>query len=487
MRESKTNSLIIKLILIILLIVGFFYRIYGLNYNHSFWTDENHVAIFVRAILERGKPVLTNGYSTGIYQWLLYWMGAISAKIFGLNEFAVRFPSVIFGVLTIWAIYLVGKELFNRNVGLVAATLITFLKIEILWSRQARPYQALQFFYLLSAYCLYRLFKFEKFNLKYFLGFLTCVILASLMHGLGMLIFVVGFIYFLFNRPSFFKNKWVFFLSFISLLFLIVPFREIIYATLLKLGKTNNLTYYRVFLWHNYSLLTFLAFAGFLFLILTRKDNWGLPFLFLFVQTLVVSFFLTNYTRYFYIVFPFLVLTASFTLHEISRVVGKKHSLVTLILVVFIIIMGYQSVFLPKKIYSLNDDMQETPEVDWKKIYGFVGEKISENNDLILIANWNDLSVWYLGEGKLNYLLTESSSQKKDGLSGALIINGTNDLKNVIKEKKKGLIIIDSWDKYLSNETRLYCRNNLKKELEVDRLYPIQPRYWPVEVYSWGI
>mgnify|MGYP001273077504 CR=1 FL=1 len=145
MQRLNKNNLISSLLLAALLIIGFFYRIYGLNNNYSFWTDENHVAIFVRAILERGKPILLNGHTTGIYQWLQYWLSSISSKIFGLNEFAIRFPSIIFGVLTIWAIYLLGKELFNRNVGLLSAFFITFLKIEILWSRQSRPYQILQF------------------------------------------------------------------------------------------------------------------------------------------------------------------------------------------------------------------------------------------------------------------------------------------------------------------------------------------------------
>jgi len=133
-RLNKNKSL---LILFALLILGFFYRIYGLLANYSFWNDEENVATFARAILQRGYPVLGNGYSTGVYNWLQYWLSAGSAKFFGLNEFAVRFPSVIFGVLTIWAIYLLGKELFNKKVGLISAFFVTFLKIEILWSRQA--------------------------------------------------------------------------------------------------------------------------------------------------------------------------------------------------------------------------------------------------------------------------------------------------------------------------------------------------------------
>jgi hypothetical protein len=70
--SSWWNEPLVKLVLLALLGVGFFYRLYGLNANYSFWTDENHVAIFARAILERGRPVLLNGYLTGIYQWLQY-------------------------------------------------------------------------------------------------------------------------------------------------------------------------------------------------------------------------------------------------------------------------------------------------------------------------------------------------------------------------------------------------------------------------------
>ena len=93
-----------KIILIVLLILGLIWRLVPLVKNYSFWTDEDHVAIFSRAIIERGKPILINEFNTGIYQWLLYWFSAISAKIIGLDEFAIRLPSVFFGVLTIWVI-----------------------------------------------------------------------------------------------------------------------------------------------------------------------------------------------------------------------------------------------------------------------------------------------------------------------------------------------------------------------------------------------
>lgn len=492
MSKNKGDNLLNSLILGVLLVVGFFYRIYGLNANYSFWTDENHVAIFARAILERGKSVLVNGYSTGVYQWLQYWLSAISAKIFGLNELGIRFPSVVFGVLTVWTAYLLGKELFNKNVGLVAAIFATFLKIEILWSRQARPYQALQFFYLLGAWFIYKLTKQEKFKWRYFLGFLASGVLASLMHGLGLVIFGVGFLYLLRLRFSWLK-KWVLPAGLLALVFGDV-FGVQILAVFSQIGKINNLFYYRVFLWHDYSLLVFLALAGFLSLVFQKKNSWQIPFLFLAIQGVIASFLLSQpFTRYFYVVFPFLILFSAVGIEKIAQVISPQTSnlkpLTLMILTLFIIAMGHKFTLLPKRAYSLNEDMQEIPEVNWERVYEFVGEKLNQNEDIILVANWNDLPVWYLGEGKLDYLLRKPGQIKieKDRFSSAFMLYSLEELKKIIEENKRGILIIDSWDDRIPEGIREYCRDNLEKQLGVDRLYTIQPRYWPVEVYSWGM
>lgn len=491
------NNLITLLMLAILLIVGFFYRVYGLIVNHSFWTDEEHVAIFARAILERGKPVLVNGYSTGVYQWLQYWLSAISTRIFGLNEFAIRFPSVIFGVLTIWAVYLLGKELFNRNVGLISAFFITFLKIEILWSRQARPYQALQFFYLLGTWFLYKLSKKDKFEWKYFAGFLGCGILASLMHGLGLVVFFSGFFYLLLFRFSWLKK--LILPAILLFLFFDWIFRIPVFSVFSQIGRVNNLFYYRVFLTHNYLLLCLLALIGGLWLVVRKKKEWQILVLFLAIQGFIISFLLPQpFTRYFYIVFPFLVLLSAFGLWQTSKYLGSLikrpkylissiQYLILFALVFSVVTFGHKFTLLPQKTYSLNEDMQEIPEVDWKKIYGFTDEKLKQNPGSVLVTNWSDLSVWYLGEGKPDFLVRKDVGAEKDIFSKAMILSDLNSFRELVKNEKKGLIIIDSWDNAIPDGLREYCRDSLKKELKVDRLYPVQPRYWPVEVYSWGI
>lgn len=481
-----------KIFLSLLLLLGFFFRIYGLRDNSSFWTDEGHVAIFVRVILERGRPILASGDSTGAYQWLQYWISAASARFFGLNEFAIRFPSVVFGALTIWAIYLLGKTMFNERTGIIAATLIAFLKIEILWSRQARPYQALQFFYLLGAYFLFRLARKDEFNYRYFLGFLISGVLATIMHSLGFGIFLYGFFYLIICHFSWVKKRLVklgpfSFLALGSVLIFWWGIRDF----LNNYGESNNLFYYRVFLWHNYPLLVFLALVGMLSQIFKKRESWRILVVFLTIHFLVISFFIPQpFTRYFYIVFPYLILFAAAGLVDIASAISLKRTTIALaMMTIFIVFMGNKFVFKLQKTYSLNEDMQELPEVDWKKIYSLVGEKLASNPDSILIANWNDTPVWFLGEGRLDYFLRESDStvKKKDGLSLATLVYSLDEFKRIVVDNRRGILVIDSWDNLVPDGVREYARDNLKKELEIDRVYPTQPRYWPVLVYSWGL
>lgn len=52
---------------------------------------------------------------------LALWFMALSMKIFGVNEIALRLPSLIFSTLTIYIVYLIGRKLYSNNVGLMSA------------------------------------------------------------------------------------------------------------------------------------------------------------------------------------------------------------------------------------------------------------------------------------------------------------------------------------------------------------------------------
>jgi len=52
---------------------------------------------------------------------LFFWMQALSMKLFGINEFAARFPNAVIGILSLLLLYFIGKRLFDEKFGLIWA------------------------------------------------------------------------------------------------------------------------------------------------------------------------------------------------------------------------------------------------------------------------------------------------------------------------------------------------------------------------------
>lgn len=50
---------------------------------------------------------------------LFFWMQVISMKIFGINEFAARFPNAVCGLVTLIFIFNIGKKLYNKSFGYI--------------------------------------------------------------------------------------------------------------------------------------------------------------------------------------------------------------------------------------------------------------------------------------------------------------------------------------------------------------------------------
>jgi 4-amino-4-deoxy-L-arabinose transferase-like glycosyltransferase len=85
--------------------------------------DEAWYAVIARNIINSGNLfVLTFNQSYyNDHPPFGFWLIAISMKFLGQSEFAVRLPSAIAGLLTMFFLYLLGKNLFNRGVGIISA------------------------------------------------------------------------------------------------------------------------------------------------------------------------------------------------------------------------------------------------------------------------------------------------------------------------------------------------------------------------------
>jgi uncharacterized membrane protein len=73
-----------------------------------------------------------------------------TVRIFGHGELAVRLPSLIAGTLVIPVLYELGRELYDRRTGLVAAAFATVSPLLVWYSQEARMYSFFALFGLLA-------------------------------------------------------------------------------------------------------------------------------------------------------------------------------------------------------------------------------------------------------------------------------------------------------------------------------------------------
>lgn len=181
-------------------LIGAILRLTSLN--QSLWLDEaiNTLAVKNYSLHDIvGQYARADFHPPGHFILLWFW-----TKIFGYSEIAVRIPSVVFGLLTIWITFLIGKKIFSKRVGLVSATLIALNPLHIYYSQEARMYAMAALAVAINIFLLIKLVKGEKLKLIY-LVLSNIFILAS--DYLAYFIFPAQFIFLLLYKKELFK-KW---------------------------------------------------------------------------------------------------------------------------------------------------------------------------------------------------------------------------------------------------------------------------------------
>lgn len=78
--------------------------------------------------------------------------------LFPTTEFFTRLPSIIAGTVSIYALYLLAKEIFNHKVALLSSLLLAVQTYHIFWSATARIYSILMLLSILSTLYFYKIF-----------------------------------------------------------------------------------------------------------------------------------------------------------------------------------------------------------------------------------------------------------------------------------------------------------------------------------------
>jgi mannosyltransferase len=117
--------------------------------NSGLWLDE--ILTYVNYARMPFVEIVTTYASEN--QHFLYTLGAHAAFVmFGESAFALRLPAVIFGVLSIWAVYLLGRTLSSVKEALITAALLACSYHHIWFSQNARGYTGLLFWTLFSSW-----------------------------------------------------------------------------------------------------------------------------------------------------------------------------------------------------------------------------------------------------------------------------------------------------------------------------------------------
>ena len=144
---SPTYPLAQALLLVLIVIAGTLFRLHLLT-KRDLWVDEALSVVLAQLPWRDFWIALWNSQANMAFYYFLMrgWLHL------GDSEAAVRALSVLFGVATIPATYLLGKRLFGGKAAIVSATLSAINIFQIRYSQEARGYSLVMLLAVLSTY-----------------------------------------------------------------------------------------------------------------------------------------------------------------------------------------------------------------------------------------------------------------------------------------------------------------------------------------------
>jgi len=119
-----------------ILALGLFVRL--INLNQSLWLDEAIQAWAAQSFTL--KQLFIEFMPTDVHPPLAYLVNFISGRLLGFSEVALRFPSVVFSLLTIWFIYKIARILLPKKFTFLPPLLLTTSGLHLYYSQEARMY-----------------------------------------------------------------------------------------------------------------------------------------------------------------------------------------------------------------------------------------------------------------------------------------------------------------------------------------------------------
>lgn len=441
-------------LLIILFGVLFFYR---LSVPTLVSWDEAWYASIAREVLHGNIFYLVwNGKPFYDHPPLGFWFMALSFLIFGINEFAARFPSALFGVLTIITTYQTARLLFKEKVihyliPIVLGTCVWY----VLRVRSGNLDSQYIFFYILTIYGAVRTNK----NVKWIIPTMMSFAALMLTKSLGGIFASLFILYYLLPHLKNIKQnaKWllyglgVFLLialpwyvlqtmrypEFLRVHFFNIGMRQRTLWQYLHLDVGNTFFYLHMGV-RKWYYLWFVGLVGVILAALFRKDKRNYFFLLLWNAVILYPFLTTTETQIWHLIPVYLPLSFVTVvgiyeiIWRIARVVRIKEILINSMVVLMVLAVMYLQIktFYPEVIPGtryISDDVA-------------ISKKAGEYNKPIFIDDdFYPLATFYSGKNVTWMLLLPDAERSLTG---------------IFKSPKKHFVVI----------TRKWATNNLKTE-----------------------
>lgn len=372
--KDKFNILVLLVILFAIVI-----RLYYLFLANSqtLWWDEAELMLQAKH-LAFGTP------NTGWFPYREPLLPIIWSFFFklGSSESFIRFIEIIFSIIAIIFTYLLGKEIFDKKVALIATTFLSFFYLHLFYSLRFMSEAPTLAFVTMTIYFFWKGY-FNKAGLKY-------LIAAGLSFAIGFLsYYAVGFLVLIFlilliivDKIKFLKRKDLWVATIIILLIIspyiihsLIKFKTPIprlYAVKASITEPTTTKVYSAWTYYinllpNYlqNVLLVVFLLGFLYLLINiilgfdliiknkeeelKKDL--LLFLWIIIPIIILSYIAINTgghgeDRYIMLIFPAVFLVASKFIIKISEYINKisNNKIAIAFIILIIVIVGFQQI-----------------------------------------------------------------------------------------------------------------------------------------------
>ncbi len=187
-------------VILIILIIAAFLRMYRIADYLTFLGDEGRDVLVVYEILHGKLTLLGPTASVGGFFLgpIYYYFMTPFLWLFNYNPVGPAVMVALFGVATVWFVYKIASEFFNKKVGLISSFLYAISPVVIAYSRSSWNPNIVPFFSLLSLYTVYKGLKNKSKKWLFISGILLGIGLQ--LHYIIVFLIAVVFIYVLISK-----------------------------------------------------------------------------------------------------------------------------------------------------------------------------------------------------------------------------------------------------------------------------------------------